>query len=1043
MSEWIEYKNQLLKAYFSSSGGVANKDSAFYKEFVSFLSRFETKLANTSSKKTDNTELLKIDEDVPCNSHGVPQTEYNKFLTTNVFICENVADKLALRNLSPLVIKQFEFIISLFYKFKNSKNFKKLKKLRGGQINLPIYQSREELLEKLENNQILLIAGDTGCGKSTQLPQYLLNAGYSKIACTQPRRIACTALAQRVALEMLKQFDSEIAYQTRFDKTKTSSTRMLFLTEGVLLRQLVDDPGLQRYNVVILDEVHERNISGDLLVSLLKSACQRREDLKLILMSATINIELFRSYFPEAHEISVPGRLFPIELRYMPPLIREVDISRKRTTKIDAGPYVNILQLIDKKYKSTERGDVLIFLNGISEISIIAEACKEYAEFTKKWIVLILHSTLSVEEQQKVFDLAPIGIRKCILSTNIAETSVTIDEVRFVIDSGKENLMIYDPSIRTHKLAETWISKASANQRKGRAGRTGPGVCFRLYSEEEFSKMEDFTLPEIKRVSLDSLILQILDMNMQIDVRDFPFLESPEIGPLNQTLESLKSQGVVNALNEKMLTPLGIILARLPVDIPISKMLIYACVLNKLDIALTIAAGLSVQSPFTNRSFRESDCVNSRQHLLSDIGDPFTLLRVYREWLKLRMEGGQDTRRWARQLGVEETRLFEITKLRRQFREILEQAELVPKLEAKEWEDLSSRERRMLVGEKRKLFDLKKKAGYEGKKTKILREGQHFDTILESGRLEEEEEKRGPQMLENTQDQIQHLEFSLLSSGRALERELATHKFDDLVAIQLKLILAMGIYPQYAVVDPANNFREGHDQFAHTPSKPFVVIHPNSSLGQRPEALRIEIDHDGRSPQHQFIFYGLLLETTKPYLCNTCRIPATFLLIIARNITLVKPNILCCDGFIEFHFLEEEDLQQTLNKAIELRNLLLKSVELKLNNDEYADCKDVCKKIVKFSRMQNSFSLRRRIDPPKHMRYGIFTADGEEYKFLDEKGSELICDFTFGSSNIIEEEIALENELNKNIFDEKKIKGREYYCEKCQKKLWFEDNVQI
>nr|CAD2146002.1 unnamed protein product [Meloidogyne enterolobii] len=252
----------------------------------------------------------------------------------------------------------------------------------------------------------------------------------------------------------------------------------------------------------------------------------------------------------------------------------------------------------------------------------------------------------------------------------------------------------------------------------------------------------------------------------------------------------------------------------------------------------------------------------------------------------------------------------------------------------------------------------------------------------------------------------------------------------------------MGIYPQYAVVDPANNFREGHDQFAHTPSKPFVVIHPNSSLGQRPEALRIEIDLDGRSFQHQFIFYGLLLETTKPYLCNTCRIPATFLLIIARNITLVKPNILCCDGFIEFNFVEEEDLLQVLNKAIELRHLLLKSVELKLNNDEYADFKDVCKNIVKFSRMQNSFSLRRRIDPPKHLRYGIFTANGEEYiknKFL-EGNEQLFNEFKFGS---IEEEIALENELNLNLIDEKKIKGKEYFCEKCQKKFWFEDNVQI
>ncbi|KAF7637239.1 PCI domain-containing protein [Meloidogyne graminicola] len=167
MSEWIEYKNQLLKAYFFSSGGVANKDSYFYKEFVSFLSRFETKLANVPSKKI--IKSFKIDEDIPCNSCGVPQTAYNKFLTTNIFIAENVADKLALRNLPSLVIKQFEFIISLFYKFKNSKNFKKLKKLKSGQINLPICQSKDELLEKLENNQILLIAGDTGCGKSTQV----------------------------------------------------------------------------------------------------------------------------------------------------------------------------------------------------------------------------------------------------------------------------------------------------------------------------------------------------------------------------------------------------------------------------------------------------------------------------------------------------------------------------------------------------------------------------------------------------------------------------------------------------------------------------------------------------------------------------------------------------------------------------------------------------------------------------------------------------------------------------------------------------------
>lgn len=1026
MADWIEYKNQLLRAYFSSSNPIAAVDSPFHKDFKNFLTRYEAKISAAGATKKFE-EIGEYDDNVPCNSSGVPGNgTYNKYFATNVLLMEKAVDRLSLRNVPSIAVKQFEYIISLYYKFNNAKNFKRLKRLKHSQINLPIFQSRAEILLKLEQNQILIIAGDTGCGKSTQLPQYLLDAGYGKIACTQPRRIACTALAQRVALEMLKQFDSEIAYQTRFDKTKTSATRMLFLTEGVLLRQMVDDPSLQRYNVIILDEVHERNISGDLLVALLRSTCQRREDLKLILMSATININLFQEYFPEAPVISVPGRLYPIELRYMPPLIREVDPTKK-TARIDPGPYVNILQIIDKKYPLKERGDVLVFLNGISEITIVADAFKEYAEFTKRWIVLILHSTLSVEEQQKVFDLAPMGVRKCILSTNIAETSVTIDEVRFVIDSGKENLMVYDASVRTHRLTESWISKASANQRKGRAGRTGPGVCFRLYSEEEFSKMEDFTLPEIKRVSLDSLVIQILDMNLQIDVRDFPFIERPEIGPLNETLESLKSQAVVDARNEKVLTPLGVILAKLPVDVSISKMLIYACVLDQLDVGLTIAAGLSVQSPFTNRSFREPECINGRQHLLSDIGDPFTLIRVYREWLKLQVEGSEDTRKWARRLGIEEARLYEITKLRRQFREILEQNSLVPKKEEKEWAELSSKERRLLVGEKRKLYDLKKRAGYEGKRTKVLKEGQHFDTIMERNREEESN------ILASSQEQIQHLEFSLLTSGRGLERELHTHKLDDVAATQVKLVLAAGLYPQYAVVDPANNFREGFDQFGHTPAKPFVVLHPNSSLGQRPEVLRIEINPEGQSAQHQFIYYGLLLETAKPYLCNSCRIPAIFLLITARNITCVNPCMFCCDGFVEFTFVKEHHMEETLKLALELRTLFQESVQSKLTSDEYTNCRELRRKIIKFSRLSHPFSLRRKIDPGKNQRYGVFSPTGESL----ESSIHGIEHETFD-----EDYIALDEELDQKI-DDKNRKGREYYCEACQQTFWFENNVDI
>lgn len=203
----------------------------------------------------------------------------------------------------------------------------------------------------------------------------------------------------------------------------------------------------------------------------MKLTVQRRSDLKLILMSATIQLDLFAKYFEGAPVIQVPGRLFPIELQYIP--VKEYDLdAQKKSVKLDTGPYLKILQMIDKKYPSAERGDLLIFLNGISEMSILAESLKEYAEFSKRWIILMLHSTLSVEEQNKVFDVAPSGSRKCIISTNIAETSVTIDEIRFVIDSGKVNQIRYDSISRSQRLGECWVSKASAEQRKGRAGRT-------------------------------------------------------------------------------------------------------------------------------------------------------------------------------------------------------------------------------------------------------------------------------------------------------------------------------------------------------------------------------------------------------------------------------------------------------------------------------------------------------------------------------------------------------------------------------------------
>lgn len=286
--------------------------------------------------------------------------------------------------------------------------------------------------------------------------------GYEKIACTQPRRIAAISLAKRVAFETLSEFRTKIAFQIRFEKTKTMATKILFLTEGLLLRQLGTDPILSKYNVIILDEIHERNLHGDFLLGILKDVIKQRSDLKLILMSATINLELFSGYFKGAPVIQVPGRLYPIKLQYFPLAEKEA-----KGEKIDPGPYIRILQMIDSKFSSKEFGDLLIFLSGLKEISTIAESLKIYAEETKKWIILLLHSTLSLEEQEKVFDVSPEGVRKCILSTNICETSVTVDGVRFVADSGKAKEMNYDSSSKMHSLKEIFISKSSAEQRRG------------------------------------------------------------------------------------------------------------------------------------------------------------------------------------------------------------------------------------------------------------------------------------------------------------------------------------------------------------------------------------------------------------------------------------------------------------------------------------------------------------------------------------------------------------------------------------------------
>ncbi|CAG7718392.1 unnamed protein product [Allacma fusca] len=305
------------------------------------------------------------------------------------------------------VIDAFAQTLLYFLDFLQKERFGKLKKLRTTQSALPIANFRESIINTLQKSNVLIIAGDTGCGKSTQVPQYLLDANYTNIACTQPRRIACISLCKRVAFETLNEYGSEVGYQIRFEKSKTQLTKLVFLTEGLLLRQVSTDSMLTNYNVIVLDEVHERHLHGDFLLGIVKCLLYQRDDVKIILMSATINTQLFQDYFQGmAPIIQVPGRLYPIKVQYRPVSIEELN---SKSGKLNPTPYVRILQLIDGKYPQDERGDVLMFLSGMNEISTIAEAAQLYADQSKRWIILPLHSCLSITDQDKAFDYPPEG----------------------------------------------------------------------------------------------------------------------------------------------------------------------------------------------------------------------------------------------------------------------------------------------------------------------------------------------------------------------------------------------------------------------------------------------------------------------------------------------------------------------------------------------------------------------------------------------------------------------------------------------------------
>lgn len=693
-------------------------------DFWHFLTKYEGLLRKTGQS------VLKIQTETPETNSLIPSI-YSKNLLMNFKLkpsknqlnASNIDDEDA-KKIDESKMKIFFTIVRHYLDFKQKERFQKLKKLRKFQASLPIAAYEKEIVEAVKNESILILAGDTGCGKSTQVPQYLYNAGFDKIACTQPRRIACIGLSKRVSHEMLSEYGSIVGYQIRFERQKTKQTKILFITEGLLLRQLSDDENLSQYSVIIIDEIHERNLYGDFLLGICKCLLRARPEIKIVLMSATININLFANFFDEegAKIIEVPGRLYPIKLHYMPHLVNpnlRLE-SKSKSEKLNPEPYIRIMSMIDKKYPKDEKGDLLIFVSGLNEIQSIVDAAKEYAQQNQNWIVLPLHSSLSMQDQDKVFDYAPDGMRKCIVATNIAETSITIDGIRFVIDSGKMKEMTYDPNYKMQRLKEMWISKASAEQRKGRAGRTGPGVCFRLYSDKEYYELESYTKAEIHRVPLESLLLQMISMGLP-NARLFPFIEPPSMESIENSILALKQLEALTT--DEKLSSLGKALSKIPADVTIGKMLMIGSVFRQLQATLILASALNVQSPFTNRAFRDAECEKLRSDCDSSHGDPITLLNLYREWLLVKKHNDprdhhqESSKKWCRNRGLEEQRFYEITKLKNQLESLLRECQL---LEEERDEKLTAAERSIRAGEKRYLGSLRRAHKMEAPRQKKL-----------------------------------------------------------------------------------------------------------------------------------------------------------------------------------------------------------------------------------------------------------------------------------------------------------------------------------
>ena len=488
---------------------------------------------------------------------------------------------------------------------------------------LPIFQVREDLLKAIHQYNILIVVGETGSGKTTQLTQYLAEAGYTergRIGCTQPRRVAATSVAKRVADEVGCHLGTQVGYSIRFEDVTSAETKIKYMTDGMLLRECLIDPDLKQYSCIILDEAHERSIHTDVLMGLLKQTSLRRPDLRLIVTSATLNAEKFAGYFFGAPIFTVKGRTFPVEVLWA---------RQPEDDYLDAA-LVTVLQI----HISEPPGDILVFLTGQEEIDtacqILYDRIKNLGPDLPELIILPIYSALPSEMQSRIFEAAPPGSRKVIIGTNIAETSVTIDGIYYVVDPGFVKQKVYNPKTGMDALVVTPVSKAQAEQRKGRAGRTGPGKCYRLYTQTAFeTEMLDSPIPELQRTNLASTVLTMKALGIE-DLIHFDFMDKPAEAQLVSAMHTLYTLGALD--DEGTLTRIGRKMAELPLEPNLAKILLISVELRCSEEILSIVAMLNVQNVFYRPKEKQQLADQKRAKFSQPEGDHLTLLTVWEGW---------------------------------------------------------------------------------------------------------------------------------------------------------------------------------------------------------------------------------------------------------------------------------------------------------------------------------------------------------------------------------------------------------------------------